>query len=66
MNYEFDELLECRIIIKSYENMNKVGPTYIFQIAAPCFPNFPTFCNVASAPESDFTSDSLESDFLFE
>jgi len=56
MNYKFRELLKFRISMKSYENTNKVGPTHLFQIASPCFPVFPTFCNVASALESDFTA----------
>jgi len=55
MNYKFGELFGFRISIKSYENMNKVGPTHLFQVAS-CFPVFPTFCNVASALESDFTA----------
>jgi len=56
MNYKFRELLEFRISIKSFENTNKVGPTHLFQIASPCFLPFPTFWNVASVPESDFTA----------
>jgi len=54
MNYKFGELLEIRISVKSHENTNKVGPTHLFQTASPCFPTFPTFWNVASAPESAF------------
>ena len=42
--------------MKSYENTNKVGPTHLFQIASPCLLAFPTFWNVASARESDFTT----------
>jgi len=56
MNYKFGELFEFRISIKSYENTNKVGPTHLFQVASPCYPVFPTFWNVASALESDFTA----------
>jgi len=56
MNYEFRELFEFRISIKSSENTHKVGPTHLFQIASPCFPAFPTFRNVASVQESDFTA----------
>jgi len=55
MNYSFGELFEIRISIKSCENTNKVGPTHLFQLAS-CFPVFPTFWNVASALESDFTA----------
>jgi len=55
MNYKFIELLEFRISMKSYEN-TKVGPTYLFQIASHCFLAFPTFWNVASVRESDFTA----------
>jgi len=55
MNYKFCELLQFRISIKSYENTNKVGPTHLFQIAS-CFLAFPTFRNVASVRESDFTA----------
>jgi len=55
MNYKFRELLEFRISIPSYKNTNKVGPTHLFQIAS-CFLAFPTFWNVASARESDFTA----------
>jgi len=55
MNYKFRELLEFRISIKSYENTNKVGPTHLFQIAS-CFLAFPTFRNVASVRELDFTA----------
>jgi len=43
------------ISIKSYEYMNKVGPTHLFQIPS-CFLAFPTFWNVASVRESDFTA----------
>jgi len=56
MNYKFRELLGFGISIKSYENTNKVGPTHLFQIASPCFLAFPTFWNVASVGESDFTT----------
>jgi len=56
MNYKFRELFQFSISIKSYENTNKVGPTYLFQIASPCFLAFPTFRNVASVRESDFTA----------
>jgi len=49
MNYEFGELFEFRISIKSYENTSKVGPSRLFQIASLCFPVFQTFWNVASA-----------------
>ena len=38
------------------ENTNKAGPTHFFQIVSPCFPAFPTFWNVASARELDFTA----------
>jgi len=55
MNHKFRELLESAISIKSYENMNKVGPTRLFQIAS-CFLALPTFWNVASVRESDFTA----------
>jgi len=56
MTYKFRELLEFRISINSYENTNKVGPTHSFQIASSCFLAFPTFWNVASVQESNFTS----------
>ena len=56
MNNKFREVLEFRISIKSYENMNKVGPTYLFQIASPCFLVFPTFWNVPSVRESACTA----------
>ena len=56
MNYEFGELFEFLISIKVCENTNKVGLTHLFQAASPCFPVFPTFWNVASALESDFTA----------
>jgi len=56
MNYKFRELFHFRISIKSYENTNKVGPTHLFQTASPCFLAFPTFLNVASVRESDFTA----------
>ena len=55
MNYKLRELLEFRISIKSCENSNKVGPIHLFQIAS-CFLVFPTFWNVASVLESDFTT----------
>jgi len=55
MNYKLRELLEFRISIKSYEYTNKVRPTHLFQIASPCFLAFPSFWNVASVRESDFT-----------
>jgi len=56
MNYKYRELLEFRISIKSYENMNKVGPTHLFQIASLCFLAFPTFSNASSVRESDLTA----------
>jgi len=42
--------------MKFYDITNKVGPTHLFQTASLCFLAFPTFWNVASVRESDFTA----------